>query len=182
MMETKYVLDPIYEFTWDEVMTACKSIAVEADSSFGPNAVVGIAKGGLVPATIIACILQIDIFPCVVTRRRRGRVVYDRPEVIVSVSEKIKGQRVLIVDGIVMTGETMRVVSGECTKLDAKGIKTASIWAWSESWKPNFTYMESSGYVMFPWDYEVLDAGQFVLNPVYQEYIDSVEMIDDWNG
>lgn len=75
----------------------------------------------------------------------------------------------------------MRIVSGECTKLDAKVIKSASIWAWSESWKPSFTYMESPGYVMFPWDYEVLDSGRFVLNPLYQEYIDSVEMIDDWN-
>ena len=103
MMETKYVLDPIYRLTWDEVMTACKSIALEASSSFGPNAVVGIAKGGLVPATIIASILQIDLFPCVVTRKRRGRVIYDRPEIIVSVSEKVKGQRVLIVDGMVMT-------------------------------------------------------------------------------
>ncbi|HHY69437.1 MAG TPA: phosphoribosyltransferase [Bacillota bacterium] len=179
-METKYVLDPIYQLTWDEVMTACKSIALEASSTFGPNVVVGIAKGGLIPATIIASILQLDIFPCVVTRKRRGRIIYDKPEVIVSVSEKVKGQRVLIVDEMVMTGETMRIVSSECTKLEARSIKTASIWVWTESWKPSFAYMESPGYVMFPWDYEVLVAGEFVLNPLYQEYIDSVEMMDDW--
>jgi hypothetical protein len=39
--------------------------------------------------------------------------------------------------------------------------------------------MESHGYVQFPWNVEVLSAGNFILNPVYQEYIDSLELIED---
>lgn len=179
-MEITYVSDPSYRLAWDEVMKACKAIAVAADSTFGPNAVVGIARGGLIPATIISSILQVDLFPCVVTRRRRGRVIFDRPETIVSVNERVRGQRVLVVDESVITGETMRMVSTQCKKLDAKLVKTACIWVSSESWKPTLYYMEGPGYMMFPWDYEVLISGRFVLNPVYQEYIDSLEMIDDW--
>lgn len=179
-MEVTYVSDPSYRLTWEEVMKACRAIAMEADSTFGPNAVVGIARGGLIPATIISSILQVDLFPCVVTRKRRGRVIHDRPETIVSVSERVRGQRVLVIDESVMTGETMRMVTTQCKKLNAKLVKTASIWVSSDSWKPTLYHMEGPGYMLFPWDYEVLVSGQYILNPVYQEYIDSLEMIDDW--
>ena len=90
-MEVTYVSDPSYRLTWEEVMKACKAIATEADSTFGPNAVVGIARGGLIPATIISSILQVDLFPCVVTRKRR-KAIHDRPETIVSVSERVQGE------------------------------------------------------------------------------------------
>lgn len=178
-MEVKYLVEPLYQITWEDIMDSCKAICQEADATFGPQAVVGIAAGGLIPATIIASILQIDLYPCLVTRKRRGRIVHQRPEVIVSVSEQVKGRRVLIVDEMVMTGETMRVVSMECKKMGARLVKTAAIWVSSESWKPTLYAMESHGYVQFPWNVEVLSAGKFILNPVYQGYIDSLEMIED---
>ena len=179
-METVYVPDSIYRLSWDEVMKACKDIALEAYSSFRPNAVVGIARGGLILASIVSSMIQTDLFPCVVTRKRRGRVIRTRPETIISVSEMVKNQRVLVVDESVMTGETMRVVSTQCKRFDARIVKTAAIWVSSESWKPTIYCMEGPGHIMFPWDYEVLESGRFVLNPLYQEYIDSLEMIDLW--
>ncbi len=179
-MEVKYVREPSYRIAWDEVYAICRDIALEASRSFGPDAVVGIAKGGLIPATIIASILRADLYPCLVSRKRRGEIISDRPLVIVSVSEKVAGQRVLVVDEMVMTGETMRLVAAQCKKEKARQVRTAAIWASSESWKPTWYGMETAGFVMFPWDYEVLARGRFILNPVYQEYLDSVEMISRW--
>jgi hypothetical protein len=179
-LETRYVSEPSYRITWDEVEAVCREIAFEASRSFGPDAVVGIAKGGLIPATIIASILRADLYPCLVSRRRRGEIVSDRPLVIVSVSQKVVGQRVLVVDEMVMTGETMRLVATQCRKEKARQVKTAAIWAGSESWKPTWYGIEAAGFIMFPWDYEVLSQGRFILNPVYQEYLDSVEMISRW--
>ncbi|HHW18872.1 MAG TPA: phosphoribosyltransferase [Firmicutes bacterium] len=180
-MEVKYIEEPLYRLTWDEVMEACRNIAVEAEKSFGPSVIVGVAKGGLIPATIVASILRVDLFPCLVTRRRRGEVVHEKPEVVVSVSEHVAGQRVLVVDEMVMTGETMRVVSAQCKKQKARHVRTACLWASSESWKPTFYAMETAGYIMFPWDYEVLSSGKFILNPLYQEYLESLEMVSRWS-
>ncbi|HHY12402.1 MAG TPA: phosphoribosyltransferase [Firmicutes bacterium] len=179
-MDIRYLVDPLYRLTWEEVMASCKAICEEANATFGPNAVVGIATGGLIPATIIASILQVDLYPCLVTRRRRGRIVHRRPETVVSVSEEVKGRRVIVVDEMVVTGETMRMVSGQCKRTGARLVKTACIWVSSESWKPTLYSMESHGYVQFPWNVEVLSPEGFILNPVYQEYIDSLELIDDW--
>ena len=161
--------------SWEEVEGICRGVALEAARNFSPDVVVGIAKGGLIPATMIASILRVDLYPCIVTRRRRGEIVSDRPRVVVSVSEKVFGQRVLIVDEMVVTGETMRMVTTECKKERAKMVKTAVLWASSESWKPTWYGMETAGFIMFPWDYEVISSGTFVLNPVYREHLYSVE-------
>jgi hypoxanthine phosphoribosyltransferase len=179
-MEAQYITEPSYKLTWAEVNGICRDIAVEADRSLGPNLVVGIGKGGLIPACIIASVMRVDLYPCLVTRRRRGEIVTDRPEVVVSVTDKVAGQRVLVVDEMVLTGETMRIVSVQCKKEKAKVVRTASLWALSESWKPTWYGMETSGHIMFPWDYEVLSRGEFVLNPTYQEYIDFLEMNSRW--
>lgn len=179
-MEAKYVSEPAYKMSWDEVEEICRAIALEADKTFGPEAVVGIAKGGLIPASMIASLLRIDIHPCVVSRRLRGELVYDRPKMIVSVDDLISGKRVLVVDEMVMSGETMRMVSVECLKKKARAVKTACLWASSDSWKPTWYGMETPGYIVFPWDYEILSRGKFVMNPSYREYLDSLEVTDSW--
>lgn len=179
-MEAKYVEELSHRMTWDEVEGICRGIALEAARSFSPNIVIGIAKGGLIPATMIASILRADLYPCMVTRKRRGEVVSDRPRVLVSVTEQVAGQRVLVVDEMVVTGETMRIVSTECKKEKARLVKTAALWASTESWKPTWYGMETAGFIMFPWDYEVVSSGKFVLNPVYQEHLDAVELNPKW--
>lgn len=179
-MEPRYVGEPAYRMSWAEVEEICRSIAVEADKGFGPEAVVGIARGGLIPASVIASFLRVDILSCVVSRKLRGEVISDRPRMLAPVGDAVAGQRVLVVDEMVLTGETMRMVSAECSKKKARAVKTAGLWAASESWKPTWYGMETAGYIMFPWDYEVLSRGRFVVNPFYREYLDSLEMMDAW--
>ncbi len=181
-MDVKYLVEPLYLLSWEEVMASCKSICQEANSSIGPNAVVGIALGGLIPATIIASLLRVDLYPCIVTRKRRGRIIRRRPETVLSVSREVKGRRVLVVDDTAVTGETMRMVSGQCKKLGARLVKTACIWVSSDGWRPTLYSMESHGYAQFPWNKEILFSGEFITNPVFQEYMDSLESVDDWIG
>lgn len=181
-MEVKYVLEQAYKMSWEEVDEVCRAIAVEADRSFGPEVVVGIAKGGLIPAAIIASLLRIEVLSCVVSRRHRGEIVSDRPRVLATVSDKVAGHRVLLVDEMVLTGETMRIASIECSSKKARTVKTASLWARDDSWKPNWYGFETSGHIMFPWDYEILSRGRFILNPSYSEYLDSLEMMDRWRS
>ncbi len=175
-MEARYIDEPSYKISWGEVEAVCREIALSAGKGLSPDIVVGIGKGGLIPATVVASILRVELYPCIVTRRLRGEVISDRPKMVVSVTEKVAGQRVLVVDEMVLTGDTMRSVVADCNKKKARVVKTAAIWAGTESWKPTWYGMETAGQIMFPWDYEVLSSGKFVLNPVYKEYLDSMEM------
>lgn len=179
-MEIRYIEEPLYRLSWDELYSICRDIAQEVHRTFGPDAIVGIARGGLIPSSIIASILRVDLYPCLVTRRRRANVVSNKPEVVSSVSEEVSGRRVLVVDEMVLSGETMRIVTSMCKKQKARVVRTACVWAFGEKWKPTYYGLESSGYVMFPWDFEVILRGKFTLNPVYQEYVNSLEMVGKW--
>lgn len=176
-MEAKYVEVQSYRMSWEEVQSVCRDIALEAHKGLSPDMVVGIAKGGLIPAAIIASILRVDLYPCIVTRKLRGEIVSDSPRTVVSVTDRVEGHRVLVVDEMVLTGDTMRSVTTDCKKKKARVVKTAAIWAGTESWKPTWYGLETAGLIMFPWDYEVLSSGKLVLNPIYQEHLDSMEMV-----
>lgn len=179
-MEVRYVNEPAIAMTWSEVDQVCRDMALEAGSKLGPEVVVGVAKGGLIPAAFIASLLQVDLYPCSVTRKLRGQIVFGSPRMVMPVSEKVKGRRVLIVDDMVLTGETMRMVVVQCKKEKARVVKTASLWAQTESWKPTWYGMETAGHIWFPWDSEVLIGGKYVLNPSYEGYVDSIERVPSW--
>jgi len=170
-MEPKYIETPAYRLAWDEVMDICKAIALEAKADFDPDMVLGVARGGLIPATILACILQVELYPVALTRKFRGHVVRDRPVFLIPVPETVEGRRVLIVDEMVVSGETLLMASQETRKKGARKVRTASLWATLDGWKPDWWGMETAGWIMFPWDYEVVSAGRFVVNPLYEEYL-----------
>ncbi len=179
-MEVRYIGSPLYEMTWDEVNGICQGIALEAAKTFGPDMVVGIGKGGLIPAAVIASLLKVELCPCLLTRRRRGQVIFDRPKVVLPVGGTVAGQRVLVVDEMVITGETMRTVVIMCKKEKAKTVKTACLWAGSEGWKPTWYGLETHGHIAFPWDAVVASRGQLIPNPAHRVYADSAEMTAAW--
>ena len=84
-----------------------------------------------------------------------------------------------MVDEMVLTGETMRMVSISVQR-KARSCQDGVPFGVTEGWKPTWYGMETAGHIMFPWDYEVISRGEFVINPAYREYLDSLEMIDAW--
>lgn len=70
-------------------------------SAWRPDAVVGIARGGLVPATMVSCMLALPLF-MIGWDRRTGASFWGGP----APEEK----RILLVDDCCATGETMRAI------------------------------------------------------------------------
>lgn len=75
-------------------------------SAWRPEAVVGIARGGLVPATMASCMLALPLY-MIGWDRRTGAAFWLGPEP----SE----QRILLVDDCCATGQTMRAIRGVVT-------------------------------------------------------------------
>lgn len=159
----------VIQLSWDDIMEICRELAMSIYNDFDPDLVVGVARGGLIPATIIASILRKDLYPVSLSRRMKGVIVREKPEVLVPVGDEVDGRRVLIVDERSETGETLRLAVRETQKKGARKVKTATIFSMPGGWKPNFFGFETDAVVIKPWDYELIVQGKYVINPDYEQ-------------
>ena len=84
---------------WEEFHGLCKALAV-AVSAFDPEIIIAIGRGGFYPGTLLAHLLQVELYPVRVSRRLRDVVKYQSPRWLVEPPSIVKDQRVLIVDEI----------------------------------------------------------------------------------
>lgn len=141
---------------------------VEAAAPFQPEAVVGIARAGLIPAVVVAAALRKDLFPVRLTRRFEDRVVRRHPAWIVDVPAEVKDQHVLVVDEIADTGETLQMVAQRVLTLGARRV-TAAVLV-SHSWAqpmPEVVALVSDALIIFPWDRQVYTPQGWQLHPEY---------------
>lgn len=153
---------------WEEFDSLCRTLAMMA-SSYDPQVIVGIAKGGVLPATVIASLLRREFYPIRISRRHNDQVVRDTPEILQGPPPAIRGLRVLLVDDIVATGETMDLARKACLTQGASQVRTASLCSHSFGQRPDYVALVSDALIVFPWDREILERGQFVPHPEYEE-------------
>jgi hypoxanthine phosphoribosyltransferase len=154
--------------TWEQFDSLCRTLAVMA-SGYDPQVIVGIAKGGVLPATVVASILRREFYPIRLSRRHNDRVVRDTPELLLGPPPAVAGQRVLLIDDFVSTGETLDLARDACLEQGAAEVRTAGLCAHSFSRKPDYLALVSDALVIFPWDRDVLEGGRFVPHPEYEE-------------
>ena len=155
----------VRQITWDDFASLAAHLA-ELLEPFQPQVILGIARAGLFPATLVACSLRCEFFPIRLTRRLNAKVVYERPVWKVPVPPDVKGKIVAVVDEIADTGQTLSMVAESTRALDAAQVVTASLV--SHSWAdpaPQITALVSDAFVIFPWDQRVLVDGEWVTDP-----------------
>jgi hypoxanthine phosphoribosyltransferase len=155
--------------SWEQFDALCRALAIMA-GGYDPQVIVGIAKGGVLPATVVASLLRREFYPIRLSRRYNDRVVRETPDVLLGPPPAISGQRVLLVDDFVTTGETLDLARGACLAQGAAEIRTACLCAHSFSRHPEYVALVSDALVIFPWDREVLEGGRFVPHPEYKEH------------
>jgi hypoxanthine phosphoribosyltransferase len=99
--------------SWEAFVTLTDQLA-EALEQAGVEVIVGIARAGLLPATVVACNLRRELYPVRITRRVNDEVRFSPPVWKVPVSPDVAGKVVAVVDEIADTGETLAL---ECTSM-----------------------------------------------------------------
>ena len=139
---------------WQEVFHALLEIAKDIRRSFTPDVVVGILRGGGVPAIVLSDLLDVGEVDMIgvsyyVDIARRTR----KPRLTRRLSSDIRGKAVLIVDDIVDTGATIKFIVDELRVEEASDFKVSTIyckpWAYP---RPDFYYEERSEWIIFPWE------------------------------
>ncbi len=151
--------------SWERFEVFVRRLAEQVEA-FEPQIILGIARGGLFPATMLSFILRREFYPIRLTRRFEDAVVRDKPTWLVRPPGKVQGRRVLVVDEIVDTGHTIALAAQEVRDLQASDVRTASLFAhtWADP-RPDYVAFTSDALILNPWDREVLMNGQWTTHP-----------------
>jgi len=155
----------VIELSWADAATLAQRLA-ESLAAADVDLVIGIARGGLIPATAVACALRRELYPVRLTRRVNDNVRYRTPVWRVDVPQAVAGCAVAIVDDIADSGETLALVAERVRQRGATRLVTTCLV--SHSWPeppPDLTALRSDALVVFPWDRHVLIDGVWRLHP-----------------
>jgi hypoxanthine phosphoribosyltransferase len=155
--------------SWNDFHGICKALA-RAIYAYRPEIILPVGRGGYYPGTLLAHMLQVDVYPVRLSRRVNDRVVYANPRWLVEPPPVVNVRRVLVVDEISSSGQTLQFVKEKVLLLGAQEVRSAVMYA--HSWgthMPDYIGLVSDALILNPWDREVLDETGFRLHPEYAQ-------------
>ena len=160
----------VLELSWEVFGELSRALAVNVAREFDPEMVIGIATAGVIPGAVIGTILRRDFFSMKITRRSGMERVHEQPQLLTAAPTQARGKRVLIVDEICTTGETLRMALAAVRAVNPAEVRTATSFVKTGAFKPDFYAVETDATVIFPWDRQVLGgSGELVENPRYED-------------
>jgi hypoxanthine phosphoribosyltransferase len=159
----------IHPISWEDFHGISKALALSV-ARFQPEIILPIGRGGYYPGTLLAHLLQIEVYPVRVSRRVNDLVKYRSPQWILEPPAQIAGHRVLVVDEICDSGETILVVKEKALTLGASLVKSAVLYAHTRAVDvPDYIGIITDELLLNPWDREILRDGQFQFHDEYVE-------------
>jgi len=151
---------------WSKIEKLCsKVISLIKKDKFNPEIIITIQRGGLIPATIISHTLKIrDVMVVNIKRTTSDKVNSNKiPAKILSPLDKNKvmNRRVLIVDDIIGSGETLNVLEKSINNLHPADLRKAILIknednfvksSLKETIKIDYLGKTVHGWVIFPWE------------------------------
>ena len=141
--------------SWDQIYRLLLSLAnTIRNAGFGPEMIVGVSRGGWLPARVISDLLENPKLANVATgfyvgvAETKGKPVITQP-----VSVSVKGKKILVVDDVADTGESLGLVRSYLEDQGAREVKTATIYC--KPWSiliPDYYEKETRSWIVFPWE------------------------------
>jgi hypoxanthine phosphoribosyltransferase len=160
------------EVDWAMFGELCRALALKVADDYDPEVIVGIARAGVIPAAVVASILRLDFYSMKISRRQGDETVRERPEILSAAPRQVAGKRVLIVDEITTSGDTLRLALAAVRDVHPSEVRTATSFARRSGYQPNYSALTMDAEVIFPWDRKVFDGDELVVNPRYVDVLD----------
>jgi len=151
MAESRKYLAP----SWDQTYSMLLDLALRIrKSGFKADLIVGVSRGGWVPARILSDLLENS---CTANLRIEfytgiGETAA-QPRVTQPVSSEVTGKTVLLVDDVSDSGGSLKVAKDYLLAQKASGIKTVTLYYKPRSiFKPDFFNGTTEDWIIFPWE------------------------------
>jgi len=179
-MDKPVVRIKCYIVSWDKAYRLGRKIARKIRASgFVPDIVIGIARGGLVPARILCDLLnQKDLISIqtehwgIASLHGTARIKFPLPEQI-----DISGKKILIVDDVVDTGDSYHVILDHINMRSPAEVKTAVLqYKTCSTFVPDYWGEKHDAWkwIIYPWALNEDMAGfikRVLVNPKTREDI-----------
>ena len=184
--------------SWDEIVEWSRGLARKVkDSGYKPDVIVALARGGYVPGRLLCDFLDVENLLSIQSQhwteaaRAEERAIIKFPYTV-----DLSGYRVLVVDDIVDTGDTLKLAKEFIEEnWKPRELRTAAL-QWISpvaKFKPDYYYIEVKDWTWFqyPWT-RLEDTYQFIkrmMLDTYKEtgrrewsYSEIVEGFKEWYG
>jgi hypothetical protein len=140
--------------SWEKVSEMCDFLASKIrESGFSPDSIVGVSRGGLVPARLLSDLLAIrELFAIRVSFYKSMGKTLDFPRIVQPLTEKT-GENVLLVDDVSDTGRSLSVAKDHLHRMGAEEVRVATLHCKPHSaFRPDFFIGETSAWIVYPWE------------------------------
>lgn len=140
--------------TWDDIVSA---VAIVVDkvrgSGFRVDVVIGILRGGIIPATLIADMLGVEDLGVIdIKFYQAPGVRRDKPYLRQPLTLPVYGKNVLIVDDVSDTGLTLQLALDVVRHYSPRDVRTATLYI--KPWTrlvPDYYAEPTDKWLVFPW-------------------------------
>lgn len=144
--------------TWDYMDRLCRKVADQIiDDGFEPEIIVALARGGWFAGRVLCDLLGVDDLTSLKVEHYSGIMRDKKVDIRYPLlEESVRGRRVLIVDDIANTGESLKKAREHVIERGAKEVKTATLLLISTSrFTPDYfgEYIEEWAWIIFPWNF-----------------------------
>jgi uncharacterized protein len=164
--------DQYLDLSWEMFGELCRALAFRVAREYDPEIVVGIARAGAIPAAVIASILGVDFYSMRISRKEGEERVRERPAILSAAPPQGEGKRVLLVDEIASSGDTLRLGLAAVRDTGPSEVRTATSFVRPRGYKPDYFSLETDQIVIFPWDRKLVDGDRVVVNPRYGSLVE----------
>ena len=141
--------------TWNQIYAMLLRQAEKIRrSSFKPDIIVGVTRGGWIPARVLSDLLEISNLATVGVEFYLGvGETRNKPVLTQSVSASVTGKKALLVDDVTDSGKSLQLAKDHVLQQGTKEVRIATVYAKPFSvTKPDYYEKRTSRWVVFPWD------------------------------
>jgi len=137
----------VEEFTFHSIFYSLKKIKIQ----FNFDIIVGIARGGIIPSSILSFIYEKELFLLWLNLYGEGMPperVHEKPKLMRPFDHDVIGKKILLVDDLSRSGGTIEFAKDILLKKGASEIKSLVLVG-----KGDYFLEEFKGCVKFPWKF-----------------------------